>query len=304
MSDFWVFGYGSLMWRPGFPHRERVPALLGGAHRALCIYSWVHRGTQARPGLVLGLDRGGSCRGVAYRVDGGARDEVIAYLRERELVTAVYHETWRPVRLLAAGNRAVRALTYVADREHAQYAGRLPREALLAHVRDARGRRATTPPTSSTRSVISGNWGLPTPRSSGWPKRSAQAASDREAVARSPMRSRRSASLSASRWTRTTVSAGIDRRPRPIVVGPAGAVEGGHGVGGEAIVRRAPGQDHHGRAEIGKFGGRHRAEQVAAARTAAEIVKTVAEPRLPGEIRGLIGEDGREHGDHGTNIEH
>jgi len=140
MSDFWVFGYGSLMWRPGFPHRERVPALLGGAHRALCIYSWVHRGSEARPGLVLGLDRGGSCRGVAYRVDVGARDEVIAYLRARELVTAVYRESWRPVRLLAAGNRTVRALTYVADRDHVQYAGRLPRQALLAHVRDARGR--------------------------------------------------------------------------------------------------------------------------------------------------------------------
>jgi cation transport protein ChaC len=139
MSDFWVFGYGSLMWRPGFPHRDRVPARLAGAHRSLCVYSWVHRGSKARPGLVLGLDRGGSCRGVAFRVDGSARDEVIAYLRARELVTAVYHETWRPVRLVAAGERTVSALTYVADRRHAQYAGRLPREALLAHVRDARG---------------------------------------------------------------------------------------------------------------------------------------------------------------------
>ena len=140
MSDFWVFGYGSLMWRPGFPHRERVPARLAGVHRSLCIYSWVHRGTEAQPGLVLGLDRGGSCRGVAFHVDGGARDDVIGYLRERELVTAVYHEAWRPVRLLTPEKPTVVALTYVADRAHAQYAGRLPREALLARVRDARGR--------------------------------------------------------------------------------------------------------------------------------------------------------------------
>jgi cation transport protein ChaC len=140
MSDFWVFGYGSLMWRPGFAHRERVPALLAGAHRSLCIYSWVHRGTRERPGLVLGLDHGGSCRGVAYRIDGGMREDVMAYLRQRELVTAVYRETWRAVRLLDAGNRTVRALAYVADQSHAQYAGRLPREALLDHVRDAKGR--------------------------------------------------------------------------------------------------------------------------------------------------------------------
>ena len=140
MSDFWVFGYGSLMWRPGFAHRERAPALLAGAHRSLCIYSWVHRGSRARPGLVLGLDHGGSCHGVAYRVDGDTRDDVMAYLRERELVTNVYRETWRPVRLIKSGSRTVTALAYVADRGHAQYAGRLPRSALLGHVGQASGR--------------------------------------------------------------------------------------------------------------------------------------------------------------------
>jgi len=128
-----------LMWRPGFAHAERRPALLVGAHRALCIYSWVHRGSRARPGLVLGLDHGGSCRGVAYRVEGGRRKEVLAYLRERELVTAVYRESWRPVRLLGEKPRRVTALAYLADRTHVQYAGRLAAEAVLAQVEGARG---------------------------------------------------------------------------------------------------------------------------------------------------------------------
>jgi cation transport protein ChaC len=139
MSDFWVFGYGSLMWRPDFAHVEAVPARLDGLHRALCIYSWVHRGTRERPGLVLGLDRGGSCRGVAFRVAGRDRATVLAYLRERELVTAVYREVWRTIRFPGGARPPARALTYLADRGHVQYAGRLPRERLLEIVRAGEG---------------------------------------------------------------------------------------------------------------------------------------------------------------------
>src|SRR5271165_5407305 len=88
-GDLWVFGYGSLMWRPGFAFVERSIATIHGFHRALCIYSHVHRGSPQRPGLVLGLDRGGSCHGIAFRVDERNRQATIVYLRAREQVTSV-----------------------------------------------------------------------------------------------------------------------------------------------------------------------------------------------------------------------
>ena len=139
MAELWVFGYGSLMWRPGFPFIEAQPALLKGAHRALCVYSIVHRGTHAEPGLVLGLDRGGACRGVAFRVAAGAEEETVAYLREREQVTDVYVEAVRPIRLLDGSGRVLKALTYLVDRNHSQYAGGLPLEAQIRIVRGGKG---------------------------------------------------------------------------------------------------------------------------------------------------------------------
>src|SRR6478736_3633306 len=89
-GERWVFGYGSLMWRPGFPFEERAPATLPGRRRAFCIYSVHHRGTYERPGLVLGLAPGGSVRGMAYRIAADRWDEVYAYLREREQPTETY----------------------------------------------------------------------------------------------------------------------------------------------------------------------------------------------------------------------
>jgi cation transport protein ChaC len=137
-EDLWVFAYGSLMWRPGFDFVEQVPALLIGAHRALCVLSHVHRGTPERPGLVLGLDQGGACRGLAYRIAAAARAQTIAYLRAREQVTMVYLERVRAVWL--EGSRRVSAFCYVVDRGHVQYAGRLSLEAQLHHVRQGHGR--------------------------------------------------------------------------------------------------------------------------------------------------------------------
>jgi glutathione-specific gamma-glutamylcyclotransferase len=139
-EDLWVFGYGSLIWRPGFQYVERVPAHIVGLHRSLCVYSFDHRGTPERPGLVLGLDFGGACRGIAYRVAGERRMATRAYLREREQTTSVYREMVRGIWLAGQPERRVDALCYVVDRGHVQYAGRLTHDRQLHIVRQAHGR--------------------------------------------------------------------------------------------------------------------------------------------------------------------
>jgi glutathione-specific gamma-glutamylcyclotransferase len=135
-GDLWVFGYGSLMWRPGFPHVERHAARLAGYHRSLCLYSLGYRGTPVRPGLVLGLDHGGSCVGVGFRIAAADADATRAYLAWRE-GNDVYHEV--SVRLKLVDGRGVKALAYVVNRAHPHYAGRLPPDSLLDHAREASG---------------------------------------------------------------------------------------------------------------------------------------------------------------------
>jgi cation transport protein ChaC len=142
-AELWVFGYGSLMWRPGFDFSEQAPAALIGAHRSLCIYSFHHRGTPEHPGLVLGLDDGGACRGVAFRVAADKADPTLAYLRDREQVTDVYVEAIRPVSLLDGSGRELEALCYIVDRGHPQYAGRLSTETQAQLVRSAAGLSGT-----------------------------------------------------------------------------------------------------------------------------------------------------------------
>ncbi|MGJ8528882.1 gamma-glutamylcyclotransferase [Maritalea sp.] len=139
----WVFGYGSLIWRPGFEHKDARQGLLRGLHRQLCIYSFTHRGTEDRPGLVFGLDRGGACRGMAFEVEDAIWDETHVYLREREQGNDVYKESWRSVTL--DDGRVVNALTFVADRSHRQYAGRLSREDQLRLVRQGIGNSGKNP---------------------------------------------------------------------------------------------------------------------------------------------------------------
>ncbi len=135
-EDFWVFGYGSLMWNPGFPHLEVRPGRLRGYHRHFCVYSHVYRGTPKRPGLVLGLDRGGSCAGLVYRVPAAEAAGTIEYLYEREMITAVYLPRWVRV---GTADGMVTAATFVVDTGHRQYAGRLSPERMVELILQGQG---------------------------------------------------------------------------------------------------------------------------------------------------------------------
>jgi cation transport protein ChaC len=136
-GERWVFGYGSLMWHPGFAYVERQGAVLHGRRRAFCIYSVHHRGAPERPGLVLGLAPGGAVRGAAFRVAEADWPAVHAYLLEREQPTETYVEADVVVRL--ADGRRVQALAYLSDRSHPQWAGRLDMEAQAQLIAGAKG---------------------------------------------------------------------------------------------------------------------------------------------------------------------
>lgn len=143
-DEFWVFGYGSLMWRPGFNFLDRQIAELDGFHRSLCVYSHVHRGTQAKPGLVFGLDHGGSCTGIAFQVASANWSQTFDYLQEREQVTAVYLDSFQKIKL-SGNNKQVTALTFLVDRDHRQYAGRLSIEKQLEFIRQGIGQSGKCP---------------------------------------------------------------------------------------------------------------------------------------------------------------
>ena len=139
-QDAWVFGYGSLMWDPGFDYVEQRPALLHGYHRSLCILSIRNRGTVESPGLALGLDRGGSCRGFAFRIAAPSLAAVKTYLWDREMSHGVYQPKTLGVRL--EGDIRVPALVFVARPDHAQYAALAPEKAaaLVAQGKGEYGR--------------------------------------------------------------------------------------------------------------------------------------------------------------------
>lgn len=141
MSGLWVFGYGSLIWDPGFPVAERVIGTVAGFQRSFCMRSIHHRGTAAHPGLVLALDAAdaGECQGVAFRVARGAEDATLDYLRERELVSAAYLETTCAVTL--QDGRQIDATTFIIDRAHRQYVCDLTLEDQAHIIAQAHGGR-------------------------------------------------------------------------------------------------------------------------------------------------------------------
>ncbi|MCH9765702.1 MAG: gamma-glutamylcyclotransferase [Alphaproteobacteria bacterium] len=128
------------MWNPGFDYESAVPAQLDGYHRAFCVYSVFYRGTAARPGLVLGLDRGGVCHGLALQVPAERARATIQYLRSREQVTGVYRETLLPISVRGPHSTQLMALTFVCERNHPGFAGQLPITHQAHLIRSARGR--------------------------------------------------------------------------------------------------------------------------------------------------------------------
>lgn len=140
-ETLWIFGYGSLIWNPGFDPVERALARAEGWHRSFCMRSVHHRGTPERPGLVLALDAapGAACAGVAFAVAPGEEAAVLAELRERELVSSAYLERSLPVAL--TDGRVVEAVTYVIDPDHVQYCGGLDLEEQARVIAGATGGR-------------------------------------------------------------------------------------------------------------------------------------------------------------------
>ena len=140
-GDLWVFAYGSLMWSPDFPYAERKAGRVHGYHRALCILSSRYRGTPDKPGLVMGLCPGGSCRGMAFRAQASQAKEVLDTLWKREMLNKVYTPKFVPVSL--AGTQRVHALAFVADTSHRQFVDELDvhgRARLVAQGVGQRGR--------------------------------------------------------------------------------------------------------------------------------------------------------------------
>ena len=136
----WIFAYGSLMWNPEMRFAERLPARIHGYHRSFCLYSPEYRGTREKPGLVLGLDRGGSCRGIAYRLPQATLAAEIDLIWTREMTGAVYHMT--PLRV-QTGRGPVRGYAFTVRRDSRDYAGRLAHDAAARIIAGSKGDRGT-----------------------------------------------------------------------------------------------------------------------------------------------------------------
>ena len=139
-ADVWLFGYGSLVWNPLVHYQERRVARLHGFHRSFCLWSHVNRGSLQRPGLVLGLDAGGSCRGVAYRIAAQHAEDELRLLWRREMVLGAYRPRWAKV---DSGEEPLQAIAFFVNREHANYAGKLPLETVIKTLVSTRGQLGT-----------------------------------------------------------------------------------------------------------------------------------------------------------------
>ena len=135
-EDMWLFGYGSLMWKPELEFAESLSATAIGWHRQFCLWQWRYRGSRDHPGLMLALDRGGSCCGVAYKIAGPNVSEKVAGVWRREMIGKGYRPRWLSLR---SAKGPTKALGFVADREGPRYAGHMPLEAIADHIAAACG---------------------------------------------------------------------------------------------------------------------------------------------------------------------
>lgn len=140
-NDIWVFAYGSLMWAPGFDYLEKTPAKLEGFHRDLCILSYVFRGTPNVPGLVMGLNIGGTCQGLAFRIEGAKVQNTLTYLHEREMINNVYAPSW--VDIEHSNKEKSKAYTFLSIPEHPQYLEDLNIEETVKYVLQGQGKNGT-----------------------------------------------------------------------------------------------------------------------------------------------------------------
>ena len=139
-QSVWVFGYGSLMWNPAFHFAEKRSGLVHGYHRSYCMWSPGGRGTPDLPGMMLAMDHGGACRGMAFRIAPDQVDEELDIVWRREMIGRAYRARWVTVR---TDSGTVRALTFVIDRRYIRYAGKVPRDVQVAHIAIASGRMGT-----------------------------------------------------------------------------------------------------------------------------------------------------------------
>ena len=135
-EDLWVFGYGSLMWNPAFLHEERRLGTIRGYHRRFCLTLTRGRGSPDCPGLMLALDRGGICRGIAFRIAADRLRAELLLVWRREMLSGAYLARWTDVRTEAG---IVRAVTFVANQAHQRYSGRLTEAATAERIRLAGG---------------------------------------------------------------------------------------------------------------------------------------------------------------------
>ena len=137
LNSMWVFGYGSLIWNPALYFTEKKRGTVHGYHRRFCLWSTIGRGSPSRPGLMLGLERGGSCKGIFYKIDRREIRTELDIVFRRELITAAYRPTWVSARVL--GKSPFKAIAFVINRDHNRYAGMLDDETVIQTIADAKG---------------------------------------------------------------------------------------------------------------------------------------------------------------------